>query len=164
MPSYLSSTQTSGPRRRDDLGGVLGRRGEHELERMEQGQLGVVQAVVAGQLGEPADVAGQHAGPLHVVERAVEGLGDGRLDEALAQADPQLAAEDLDDALGRRPDRSVRAGRGGGRPCAAGPEAASIAANAAATSGSVGEVSGGGAWPAASSTSSTARPRSEWRS
>ena len=49
--------------------------------------------VVAGELGEPADVAGQHPGPLDVVERAVEGLGDGRLDEALAQADPQLAAE-----------------------------------------------------------------------
>ena len=37
IPSYLSSTQTSGPEAPDDLGGVLGRRGEHELERVEQG-------------------------------------------------------------------------------------------------------------------------------
>ena len=98
MPSYLSSTQTSGPSRRDDLGGVLGRRGEHELERVEQRQLGVAELVVAGQLGQPADVAGQHAGPLDVVERAVERLGDRGLDEALAQPDAQLAAEHLDDA------------------------------------------------------------------
>ncbi len=46
----------------------------------------------------------------------------------------------------------------------AGPEAASIALNAAATSGSVGLTSGGGAWPTPTRTSSTARPRSEWRS
>ena len=37
-----------GPEAGEDLGGVLGRRGEHELERVEQGQLGVVEAVVAG--------------------------------------------------------------------------------------------------------------------
>ena len=36
MPSYLSSTQTVGPEPADDLGRVLGRRREHELERVEQ--------------------------------------------------------------------------------------------------------------------------------
>ena len=46
----------------------------------------------------------------------------------------------------------------------AGPEAASIAPNAAATSGSVGLSSGGGAWPAAARTSATAMPRSDERS
>ena len=40
----------------------------------------------------------------------------------------------------------------------AGPDACSIAANAAATSGSVGLVSGGGAWPASRRTSATAMP------
>ena len=105
MPSYLSSTQTSGPSRVMISVGVLGRRREHELERMEQRELGVVQAAVAGQLGEAADVAGQHAGPLHGVERAIEGLGDGRLDQPLAQADAQLAAEDLDDRPWPWPDR-----------------------------------------------------------
>ena len=46
----------------------------------------------------------------------------------------------------------------------AGPEAASIWANAAATSGSVGLTSAGGAWPAVRSTSATAMPRSDERS
>ena len=48
------------------------------------------------------DVAGQHPGPLDRVERAVEGTGDGGVDEALAQADAELAAGDLDDGLGGR--------------------------------------------------------------
>ena len=45
-----------------------------------------------------------------------------------------------------------------------GPDAASIAENAAATSGSVGLTAGGGAWPARVSTSATAMPRSDERS
>ena len=83
----------------DDLGGVLGRRGEHELERMEEGDLGRVERVVASEARQPADVADQHPGPLHVVERAVEGPRDGRLDEPLAKSDPEVAAEHLDDVL-----------------------------------------------------------------
>jgi hypothetical protein len=58
--------------------------------------------VIAGELGEPAHIADQHPRPLHILERAVEGLRDGRLDQAVAQSDPQLAAKHLDDALGRR--------------------------------------------------------------
>ena len=46
----------------------------------------------------------------------------------------------------------------------AGPEAAWMASNAAATSGSRGPISGGGAWPAVRSTSATAIPRSDERS
>ena len=46
----------------------------------------------------------------------------------------------------------------------AAPEAASISPNAAATSGRVGLVSGGGAWPAVRNTSATAIPRSDERS
>ncbi len=83
----------------DDLGGVLGGRREHELERMEQGQRGGVERVVAGEPGQPADVADEHPGPLHVVERTVERPGDGRLDETLAKSDPEVAAEHLDDVL-----------------------------------------------------------------
>ena len=120
MPSYLSSTQTSGPSRRDDLRGVLGRRGEHELERMEEGQRGVAELVVTGEAGQPPDVADEHARPFDVVERAVEGLGDGRLDEALAQADPQVAAQHLDDVLGRQRvgplEERAQDGRLAGRP------------------------------------------------
>ena len=46
----------------------------------------------------------------------------------------------------------------------AGPEASSISVKAAATSGRVGLVSGGGWWPAAVRTSATAMPRSDDRS
>ena len=84
----------------DDLGGVLGRRGEHELERVEEGQRGRRQAIVAGECGQLPDVADEHARPLDVVERAVEGARDAGLDQALAQADPQVATEHLDDVLG----------------------------------------------------------------
>ena len=48
MPSYLSSTQTGRAEPADDLRGVLGRRREHELERVEQRQLGVVEPVRRG--------------------------------------------------------------------------------------------------------------------
>ena len=62
-------------------------------------EAGVVEPVVAGELGHPADVAGQHPGPLDRVERPVERLRDRRLDEALAEPDPELARQDLDDVL-----------------------------------------------------------------
>ena len=66
---------------------------------MEERQRGRRQGVVPGQTGQPADVADQHPGPLDVVERPVEGARDPGLDQALAQADPQVAAEHLDDVL-----------------------------------------------------------------
>ena len=48
-------------------------------------QRGVLQPVVAGERGGPPDVAGEHPGPLHHVERPVERLGDRRLQETLAE-------------------------------------------------------------------------------
>lgn len=75
---------------------------------MEQAQPGVRQAVVASELSGPTQVTGQHAGPFDRVEGAIEGPRDGRFHEPLAQADAELAGEDLDDALGRR---RVRAGQ-----------------------------------------------------
>ena len=115
IPSYLSSTQAVGPSRPMISVGVLGRRGEHELERMEEGDRGAAEAIVPGQHGRLADVAGQHPGALDGADRAFEGLGQGRLEEALAEPDPQLAGQDLDDvpggqrvAPGRGAPRSVR--------------------------------------------------------
>ena len=99
IPSYLSSTQTSGPSLVTISVGVLGRRREHEFQGVEEGERCAGQGVVAGESGEPADVADQHPGPLDVVERAVEGTRDRGLDQALAQTDPQVAAEHLDDVL-----------------------------------------------------------------
>ena len=135
------------------------------LSGWKRARLASAEAVVAGEHGGPPDVAGEHAGPLHRVERPVERLRDRRLDEALAQPDPELAREDLDDVLrGQRVGAGEEA-RGGSPLLAAGPDAASIAANAAATSGSVGDdrrVRRRGR--RAVRTSSTACPRSEKRS
>ena len=60
-------------------------------------------------------------------------------------------------------DRASR--RGGSPPLRAGPDAASIAAYAAATSGSVGETAGSGSWPASGQdVVDRATPRSDERS
>ena len=59
-----------------------------------------VEGVVAGQLRGAADVAAEHARPLHRREVAPEGEGDALLEMALAQADAQLAAEDGGDVAG----------------------------------------------------------------
>ena len=99
-PVVLVLDPDLGPEAADDLGRILGRRGEHELERMEELQGCLVQLVVAREFGQPPDVADEHAGPLDVIERAVERLGDGRHDEPLAQPDTQVATEHLDDGLG----------------------------------------------------------------
>ena len=90
----------SRPEAGKDLGRVLGGRGEHELERMEQGQLGALEATRLRQLGGAADVAGEHARPLHGIERSVERLGQRRLDEPFAEPDAELTGEHADDAPG----------------------------------------------------------------
>ena len=87
---------------------------------MEQRELRVAELVVARERGQPADVAGQHAGPLDVLDRAVERLGDRGLYQALAQPDAQLATEHLDDGLRRERvgahEELVQQLRLGGRP------------------------------------------------
>ena len=98
-----------------DLRRVLGRAGEHELERVEQRERGVLQPVVPGERGGPPDVAVEHPGPLHHVERTVERLGDRGLQETLAATDAELAGEDLHEVLGgewRRPREQLGEQRG----------------------------------------------------
>jgi hypothetical protein len=63
---------------------------------MEEREAGRIESVVAGQLSGPADVAGEHAGPLHRGKVTLEGRRDGLVEVALAQADAQLATEDGD--------------------------------------------------------------------
>ena len=129
MPSYLSSTQTVGPSRPMISAASSAGDASMNLSGWNRASSALAERVVAGQHGRPADVAGEHPGPLHVVERPVEGLGDGRLEEPLAQADPQLAGQDLDDvpwpSAGSRARQQRRAGS---PPWRAGPEAASISA------------------------------------
>ena len=77
---------------------------------------GVAQAVLARERRGPADVAGEHPGALDLVQRPVERLRDRRLEQALAQPDPQLAAQHLHDARGRQRARSERAAPPGSPP------------------------------------------------
>ena len=85
---------------RDDLGRVLGRRCEHESDGVAQPQARLLETPFFGEDRRLADVAGEHAGPLHRRLRSFEGPGDGRLQQPLAQPDPQLSGEDLDHVLG----------------------------------------------------------------
>ena len=99
-----------------------GRR-EHRLEGPEERQLRAFEAIVARQLGGPADVPGDHAHPLHGRQVALEGLRDRRLQVTLAQPDARLAGHDLGDVppgqriaalQQRRKDRRLGRGSAGG--------------------------------------------------
>ena len=100
MPSYLSSTQTSGPSRATISAASSAGEASMNLSGWKRAISAVARRVVASEGGQAPDVADQHPGPLHVVERAIEGPRDGRLDEPLAKSDPEVAAEHLDDVLG----------------------------------------------------------------
>ena len=121
MPSYLSSTQTSGPSRRDDLGGVLGRRGEHELERVEQRQLGRRRG--ASSRARPAS---RPTSPTSIPAHLTSSSGRSKAfamaasTQALAQADPQVAAEHLDDVLGGQRVGALEQRAAGSPTCAPG--------------------------------------------
>ena len=82
------------------LVGVGRRAGQHEADGMKQPHARFVEAMVSRQLQRAADVAQQHVGALHLRERLVIGLGDRFLDQALFQANAQLASDDLEDVLG----------------------------------------------------------------
>ena len=96
----------------------------------------------------PADVAGEHPGPLDGVERPLERLGDRRLEEALAQPDPELAAEHLDDGAGRAAATTRREQRlEERRPWPRRPTPPRSPRTPRATSSRVGSPAGSGAWP-----------------
>ena len=138
MPSYLSSTQTSGPRRRDDLGGVLGRRGEHELERVEQRQLGVAEPVVAGER-RPVRPMSPVSIPAHLTSSSGRSNAFAMAASTSPSRRPMRSSPPRTLTMALAVGGSDRASRSRSRPAfAAGPDAASIASNVAATSGRVG--------------------------
>ena len=104
MPSYLSSTHTVGPRRPMISAASSAGDASMNLSGWKSVSAASAEAVLAGERRGPPDVTGQHPGPLDRVERPVEGLRDRGLEQPLAEPDPELAAEDLDDA-GRGPRR-----------------------------------------------------------
>ncbi len=89
-----------GAQAREHVGGILGRRGEHELDRVQQPETGLVQATLLGEDGGFARVAGQHQGHSHGRLRPLERFCDGRLQQSLPQADAQLPRQDLGHVLG----------------------------------------------------------------
>ncbi len=130
-PVVLVLRPDLGSQAANDLRRVLGRRGEHEPQGVEEPQPCLRQTVVAGEEGGLAEVAGEHHGPGDVRRRTPEGQGDRGLHEPLAQPDPQLAAQDLhevggaeriaaaeelleDGRLGGRAPRGLDGGEGGG--------------------------------------------------
>jgi hypothetical protein len=80
------STDPAHDRRRVLLG-----RGEHELQRMHQAELGAAQHAASCQEGHLAEVAGEHRCPGHVRERGAEALSNAFLDQPTAQPDAQVA-------------------------------------------------------------------------
>jgi hypothetical protein len=74
---------------------------------MEQGQRCALEPPLAREDRGLADVAGEHPGALHLVQRAVERLRERGLDQALAQPDAKLAGDHADDAA-----RGARIGPG----------------------------------------------------
>ena len=101
MPSYLSSTQTSGPRRR--MISVASSAGEASmnLSGWNSASCGVAEPVVAGER-RPGGRRRRSSMPAHLTSSSgrSKALAMAASTQALAQADPQLAAEDLDDVLG----------------------------------------------------------------
>ena len=91
-----------GAQARQHVGCVLSRRGEHELERVEEPEASFVQASLFGEDGGLARVAGQHHGHSHVRLGPLERFRDGRFQQPLPKADAQLTRQDLDHVLGRQ--------------------------------------------------------------
>ena len=163
MPSYLSSTQTSGPSR--VMISVASSAGEASMNL--SGWKSASEAVARA--SSRARPASRPTSPTSIPAHLTSSSGRSKARAIPASTRPS-----------RRPIRrsppstltmyfAVIGSERSSRPRRtadffAGPEAASISANAAATSGSVGLVSGGGAWPAVRSTSATAMPRSDERS
>ena len=164
MPSYLSSTQTSGPRRVRISAASSAGEASMNLSGWNSASSAEPEPVLAREHGRLADVAGEHPRPLHVVERPLERLRDRRLEQPLAQADPQLAGQDLDDVL-RRQRVGPREQRAEDRALARRPRRRLDRGERVGDLGHAsGPASGAGCSARSSSTSSTARPRSDDRS
>jgi len=81
--------------RRGRLLGRLLRRGEHELDGVEQAEPGRVQRVVLRQHGHLVDVADEELASLDRGQRLAEGLRHRRLEHALLHAGAHVAEDDL---------------------------------------------------------------------
>ncbi len=72
---------------------------EHAFDRAEQRQLRPLQLALQCEQRRAPDVAEKHVRFFHVIERSVESGRDRFFDETLAQTDPEIAGQNLDDIL-----------------------------------------------------------------
>ena len=163
MPSYLSSTQTSGP----SLPMISSASSAGDASMNLSGWKSASSA--SPSRSSRASSASRPMSPVSIPDHLTSSMGRSK---ALAMAastspsrNPIRSSPPRTLTIALAVGGSARASRSW-RSCAlaCGPDAVSIAANVAATSGSVGESSGGGVCSARISTSSTARLRSEYRS
>ncbi len=80
----------------ESFGGGLDRAREHETDGLEQRHRARLQPAVLDSYSRLADVSRDEVDALHLGDGYAERLGDGGLNEALAQADAHLARDDLD--------------------------------------------------------------------
>src|SRR6266852_6049702 len=108
----------------ESFGGGLDRAREHETDGLEQRHRARLQPAVLDSYSRLADVSRDEVDALHLGDGYAERLGDGGLNEALAQADAHLARDDLDHEPRRfrmKTAQELLERRGLGRPagCAA---------------------------------------------
>ena len=87
----------AGAHARECLTGRLDRAGQHESHRLEKSDRAGLELPALAAHGGFADVARHQVYALDLRDGDPESLGDGRLDQALAEADPHLAGDDLDE-------------------------------------------------------------------
>ncbi len=86
MPSSLSSTRRGRCRRGvPRCGGVRLGAGEHALDGVKDGQLRLLESLLAGEGGGAADIAEEHGGLAHIGGVHLERRGNSFLDEAFLQ-------------------------------------------------------------------------------
>ena len=67
--------------------GICGRAGQHEPDGMKQPHVRLVETMLCCQLQRAADIAQQHVGALHPIERLIVSLRDRFLHQALFEPD-----------------------------------------------------------------------------
>ena len=80
---------------------------QHEIDRVKKSQPCIGQLSRGGQPQRFANVAEQHVGTLHQIDRRVESLRDGLFHQTFLQTDAQVSADDFHDVLGFERHRAL---------------------------------------------------------
>src|SRR5213594_3637787 len=83
----------------EDLVFRIGWSCEHEFHRPEKPKSNFVELASFGEYGGLANVAKDHVGTPHYIDRAIKGARDGFLDRVLFETDAEVARDDFDDVF-----------------------------------------------------------------